>query len=116
MATVQTIDEATQTATRLFLHSLADRYDVAGALLFGSRARGSHQIDSDADVALILRGPPQRFLPVKLDMSDRAFDVMLETGINISPLPIWVDEWDSPQNYVNPSLLKNIRAEGIPLL
>ena len=46
-------------------------------------------------------------------MADVAFDVRLETGINISPLPVWLDEWEHPQNYSNPALLKNIASEGI---
>jgi len=32
------------------------RYDVLGAVLFGSRARADHHADSDADLALLLRG------------------------------------------------------------
>jgi len=47
-------------------------------------ARGqTHRADSDADVAVLLRGAHQRFLPTKLAMADFAFDVLLETGINI---------------------------------
>lgn len=70
----------------MLVSRLSSSYDVAGAILFGSRARGTHRPDSDADVAVILRGEHQRFLLTKLAMSDAAFDVLLETGINISPL------------------------------
>ena len=115
MAVSVTPDPETNIATRLFMDRIADTYNVANAILYGSRARKSHHPDSDADVAVILRGPRQRFLPVKLAMADIAFDVMLETGINISPLPIWIDEWEHPENYSNPHLLKNIAAEGIAL-
>ena len=48
-------------------------------------------------------------------MADVAFDVMLETGILISPLPIWLDEWMNPENYSNPDLLRNIDREGVRL-
>jgi hypothetical protein len=48
-------------------------------------------------------------------MSDVAFDVLLETGINISPLPIWIDEWEHPENYSNPDLLMNIATDGVQL-
>jgi hypothetical protein len=50
-----------------------------------------HRPDSDADVA---------------------FDVLQETGINISPLPVWLDEWEHPENDSNPALLQNIASEG----
>jgi len=61
------------------------------------------------------RGEHQRFLSAKLDMADIAFDVLLETGILISPLPIWLDEWEHPESYSNPALLHNIDREGIRL-
>ncbi len=109
------IDPATACATALFMQRIAMRYDLAGAILFGSRARRTHRADSDADLAVLLRGEHQRFLPTKLAMSDVAFDVMLETGINISPLPVWLDEWSHPETYSNPDLLRNIANEGIRL-
>ena len=86
---------------------------MAGAIVFGSRARGTHRPDSDADVAVLLRGEHQRFLPTKLAMADLAFDVLLETGIAISPLPVWIDEWEHPETYSNPALLQTIAREGV---
>lgn len=109
------IDPKTAHATRLFIDRIAHQYDLAGAILFGSRARQSFHPESDADVAVLLRGERQRFLPIKLAMSDTAFDVLLETGINISPLPVWLDEWEHPETYANPRLLQNIANEGVVL-
>ena len=109
------IDKETKQAAHAFIDRLAARYDMAGAILFGSRARQTHSPDSDADVAVLLRGEHQRFLPTKLAMADIAFDVLLETGINISPLPVWLDEWEHPETYSNPLLLANIAREGIQL-
>lgn len=109
------IDSETARAARMFLERLAGQYDMAGAILFGSRARRTHRPDSDADVAVLLRGPHKRFLPTKLAMADVAFDVLLETGINISPLPVWLDEWEHPEAYSNPRLLRTIANEGVPL-
>jgi hypothetical protein len=48
-------------------------------------------------------------------MADEAFDVLLETGVRIQPLPIWEDEWADPDHYANPRLLKNIAREGLRL-
>jgi predicted nucleotidyltransferase len=109
------LDEATERATKLFMRRITRQYDTAGGILFGSRARQTHRADSDADVAVLLRGDHQRFLPTKLAMADVAFDVLLETGINISPLPVWLDEWEHPETYSNPNLLKNIANEGVRL-
>lgn len=109
------LDSETEAAARRFLGQITDRYEIAGALLYGSRARGTHRPDSDADMAVILRGEPQRVLPTALEMSDVAYDVLLETGIRISPLPVWLDEWTHPEAHRNPALLRNIAAEGIPV-
>ena len=109
------IDSATETAARRFLELLAPRHDMAGAILFGSRARGTHRDDSDADISVLLRGERQRLLPTLWAMSDIAFDVLLETGINISALPIWLDQWEHPEDYSSPTLLKHIAEEGIEL-
>lgn len=52
-------------------------------------------------------------MDTKLKMSDVAYDVLLDTGINISPLPVWMDEWEQPNSYSNPALLANIAREGV---
>ena len=113
---MEKLDTAAEHAVRRFLDLLSDRYDVAHVIVFGSRARGTHRKDSDLDLAVLLRGDPQRFLDVKQIMADVAFDAMLESQILISPLPIWMCEWDHPEGYSNPDLLRRIAAEGIWLI
>ena len=115
MTQITRIDRDTEDAVRRFLALIACRYDMAGAVVFGSRARGTHRPDSDADVAVLLRGVHQRALPTSLEMADLAYDVLLETGINISPLPVWLEEWEHPETYSNPALLYNIAREGVRL-
>lgn len=115
MPTLADIDSKTLVASRLFIERIADRYDFAGAFLFGSRARQIYRADSDADVAVLLRGAPGRFIGTKLDMDDIAYDVLLETGIRVQPLPIWEQEWAHPEAYSNPRLLQNIAREGVRL-
>ena len=112
---MRTLDVETESAVRRFLTLLTGRYDMAGAIVYGSRARGTHQPDSDADVAVLLNGETQRALPTTLAMADVAFDVLLETGINISPLPVWIGQWENPERFSNPALLHNIAQEGIRL-
>lgn len=115
MKSATDIDLETANAARAFIDKVASRYDYAGAILFGSRARKSHHPESDADVAVLLHGRPGKFVATKLAMADLAYDVLLETGIHIQPLPIWEDEWEHPETYSNPRLLHNIEREGIRL-
>ena len=110
-----TLDPKTKQAARMFLEKIAAHYDLMFAILFGSRARSTHHPDSDADIAVILKGKPANFIDTKLALDDFAFDVLLDTEIRIQPLPIWIEEWDHPDKYRNPRLLENIRREGIIL-
>ena len=107
------IDQNTEKAVRRFMGLIPDRFGVDSAILFGSRARGTHDSASDADLAILLNGKPQPILKTSLDLADVAFDVLLETGINITPIPVWLDEWEHPQTHSNPLLLANIARDGV---
>lgn len=109
------IDAITKESINRFARQVQGKYDVLGLILFGSRARGSHRTDSDIDLAVLLGGEPQRMIPVKLEMKDLADDIYLEMGLDISPLPIWIVEWQHPEHYSKPELLKRIAIEGISL-
>jgi len=109
------LDQATAQAVQQFRQVISEAFPAKEVIVFGSRARGDHRPDSDADVAVLLEGPHQPFLATKLKMADVAYDVLLDTGINISPLPVWMDEWEHPDAYSNPALLANIAREGIRL-
>jgi predicted nucleotidyltransferase len=109
------LDCETERAVRRFMELMEEEFHPHGAIVFGSRARGTHRIDSDADVAVLLDGQNRRLVTIKLALANLAFDVLLETGINISPLPVWMDQWEDPERFSNPSLLQNIVREGIRL-
>ena len=99
------IDPQTQFAAKEFLAKVSEGFPVTGALLFGSRARQTHTVESDADVAVFLPGKRGDFLATKLAMADIAFDNMLETGVLVQPLPIWEDEWSESGRSERPNLL-----------
>lgn len=115
MGSLDNIDPQTATAVRTFITKARSRYEISGAILFGSRARRSHRPDSDADIAIVLRGPPGEFVDTKLALADLAYEVLLDTGVLIQPLPVWEDEWDHPERHVNPALLRNISRDGVRL-
>lgn len=105
----------TLTAIRTFAQRVALAYPTQKAILFGSRARGTENDESDADVAIILKGAAGPFIKTKMAMNDIAYDILLDTGIRIQPLPVWEAEWAHPENYSNPHLLHNIALDGIIL-
>ena len=109
------LDQATLAATNAFMERIGGKYSIEGAILFGSRARRTHSDDSDADVAVLLRDHSEVDMATRLAMADIAFDVLMDTGVLVTPIPIWMDEWNHPENHSNPQLLDNIKREGIPL-
>jgi predicted nucleotidyltransferase len=113
--TTRLIDSATKSATSAFRKKLDHHFQVRQTLLFGSRARRDYHNESDADVAVLLTGLPGKFIETKFAMDDLAYEVLLDSGIRIQPLPIWQTEWDHPEQYSNPELLRNIQREGILL-
>jgi uncharacterized protein len=115
MEHVRAIDPATRLSISLFLARIEADYPVTEAHLYGSRARGDAGPESDADLAIILNGPKGRTASVAADMAGSAFDVLLETGVLVSPFPIWVDDWHDPSAHTNPWLIANIKREGIAL-
>ena len=111
----QNLPTATLEATRAFAVRIARAYATQSIMLFGSRARGTAHAESDADVAVVLKGAPGHFVHTKMAMNDIAYDILLATGIRIQPLPVWETEWAHPENYSNPHLLHNIARDGIAL-
>jgi DNA invertase Pin-like site-specific DNA recombinase/predicted nucleotidyltransferase len=109
------MDADTERAARAFLRRLEGRYPVQKAILFGSRARGAHTAESDADIAIVLKGAGGDRYKVSGDMAGIAFDVMLETGVLVDPLPLWEGELKRPELFSNPRLIENIKHEGLSL-
>jgi len=104
-----------QVAANAFKAKLALHFDVSQTLLFGSMARHTEHAESDADVAVVLKGEAGKFIDTKFAMDDLAYEVLLDTGVRIQPLPIWLNEWVNPNSYPNSILLFNIQREGLVL-
>jgi len=109
------LDAETERAARAFLKRLEGKYPLIEAILFGSRARGDHKPDSDADIAVILKGEKGDRYKVSGDMAGIEFHVLMETGVMVQGLPLWEDELARPESFSNPALIANILREGVHL-
>ena len=94
---------------------LNGKYPALEGLVYGSRARGDHKPDSDADLAVILKGEQGDRYKVSGEMAGIAFDVMLETGVLVQALPLWEGEFRQPERFSNSALIENIKREGVRL-
>jgi predicted nucleotidyltransferase len=113
MRIMRVMDTATERAVRAFLARVPADLRVEQAILFGSRARGDYRPDSDADVALILESGNE--WPVLEALAGLAFDVLMDTGILIQPVPISSRDWAHPDQFPRPGFLRNVAREGIKL-
>lgn len=66
-------------------------WDLAGVILFGSRARRNHHPGSDADLAVLLHSVAGRRVDAALKTVDIAI-VILEAGVFVEAIPLWEDE------------------------
>ena len=109
------LDAETERAARVFMKRIEGKYPTIEGLVYGSRARGDHRPDSDADLAVILKGERGDRYKVSGEMAGIAFDVMLETGILVQAVPLWEGELKQPERFSNPALIDNIKREGLRL-
>ena len=105
------LDPQTEKAVRTFLARIPPELKVEKAIVFGSRARGDNRPDSDADLALVFeRGNEWRIVGL---LSGLAFDVLMETGVLVQPVPISTLDWTHPEQFPRPGFLRNVAREGI---
>jgi predicted nucleotidyltransferase len=89
---------------------LLKRLPLSRLVLFGSRARGDADPDSDLDVLVILNTPVSR--EVEDYVNDCAWEVGLEQGIVVVPVTVSRLDWE--EGLLSSSLLAiAVRQEGI---
>jgi antitoxin ChpS len=89
-----------------------DRLD--GLYLFGSRARGDAEPDSDIDVAVILKGRlPESPFGVTREILEDTYDLLLETGLDIQPWPLEEGSLDEPEAHPYATVSRAVRREGV---
>lgn len=111
MTVMRRLDPQTERAVRAFLARVPSELKVEKAIVFGSRARGDNKPDSDADLALIFERGNE--WPVVELLGGLAFDVLMDTGILVQPVPISSFDWRHPEGFPRPGFLRNVASEGV---
>ena len=87
--------------------------DLYAIILYGSYARGDYNNNSDVDIMILVDLPETEIKKIENDVYDVAFEIEINTGINISPViknraqfEYWVDTLP---------YYRNVRDEGITI-
>ncbi|MFH0728181.1 MAG: nucleotidyltransferase domain-containing protein [Pseudomonadota bacterium] len=81
-------------------------------ILFGSRARGDAESDSDMDVLVVLDEPVSR--QARKIVSDNAWETGFEAGIVVVPVVVSRDNWENGPNRAS-LLAIAVREEGLQI-
>ena len=117
------ISSETKQAVELFMAGLQelDLPPVSKVLLYGSRARGGHQHDSDVDMAVVLEGSnPGDDTKHRLTMllAEVSSKTMQDTAhlVDVSANIIWEDQLHKPEKQRNPDYYQNLMTDGIEII
>ena len=87
--------------------------ELYAIILYGSYARGDYNNNSDIDIMILVELPETEIKKIENDIYDVAFEIEINTGINISPViknraqfEYWVDSLP---------YYRNVRDEGITI-
>jgi uncharacterized protein len=81
--------------------------------LFGSRARGDHEPDSDVDVAVILDQEMPRSYGAKRQLLDDTYELMLETGHYIQPWALEKGALERPDAHPSAQISRAVLRDGL---
>ena len=113
-------DAAVDRAVRDFARALAQAYGdrLKGLYLFGSRARGDHTRESDADIAVVLADGDWSVWNEKMRIAAMEYDTIVGTGAEPEGWPVRDSEWHNPDLHRNPALIRAMRRDardiGVP--
>jgi predicted nucleotidyltransferase len=82
----------------------------AEVTLYGSRARGDSNANSDWDLLILLNLPALPF-DVEVKLMDALYEIEVQTGEVISPLIYTKKDWN--EKHTLTALFENIKNEGV---
>lgn len=109
----QLTDDERRIATA-FINRLRGKFDrrLVSIILFGSRARGEAEPDSDMDLLVVMTGVD---FETRQTVRHLAVEVWLEYGLYLSTR-VWSREHWRNVEEIQTTLYRNIRRDGIELL
>jgi predicted nucleotidyltransferase len=91
---------------------LRERFPVERVILYGSKARGTD--DAESDIDLLVLTTRRLGWPERAAITDALFEVEMQHDVVISALTVPAAEWDHGRYSVLP-IYREIRATGVAL-
>lgn len=113
--TYAALDPAALDAARRLVAIARARYPVVEAWLYGSHARAEAREDSDVDVAVVVDGTREEARTAGRALADDSVDILLDTGLVLSPVVVPASMWRSPDRLPNPLFVRNVHRDRIVL-
>lgn len=89
---------------------LRERFPVEKVILFGSKARGEDDAESDIDLLVLTRRPVT--VAEKEAMTRALFDLELRCGVAISKLVVPVEAWEHGPYHILP-IHREVERDGV---
>ena len=107
------VNKAVEDFARAVLSAYGSR--VKGLYLFGSRSRGDHTPESDADIAVVLADGDWKEWPETKRLTDIAYDFIVATGADLQTWPISESAWVNPTTHPESALITAMRRDARPI-
>jgi predicted nucleotidyltransferase len=113
MAEPRALERPTRQAAELYRDLLRERFGarLLRVTVFGSRARGDHEPESDVDVAVVVRDLTEAERDAVIEI---ALDAWRRSGSQLAPL-VWSEEQWLDRVSSKRRIAVDIEREGVPL-
>ena len=108
-----TVNQAIEDYARAVREAYGER--VKGIYLFGSRARGDHTPESDADVAVVLDDADWNFWKEKMRLADLSYPMIVDSGAHVQGWPVTERDWNDEKPMESPELVLAMRRDARPI-
>ena len=110
-------DETVNRAIQDYARAVREAYGarVKGIYLFGSRARGDHTPESDADVAVVLDDADWNFWKEKLRLANLSYPMIVDSGAHVQGWPVGERDWVDDNPKESPELFLAMRRDARPI-
>ena len=111
IAIFEIVKAKTRNISRLIKQRVSELDPTAEVILYGSRARGDDNFDSDWDILILIENRSD--IAIERKYRNKLYDLELETGESFSVFVYSKHDWHKRQ-YITP-FYKNVSREGLQI-